>query len=182
MSEPRIAVLGLGNLMRTDDAAGMLAVAALRAQKRLPAGVEVIEGGTLGLDLLHPLEGVTHLLAIDAVDAGVAPGTMLHFSNHEIANLPISKSVHLLGFADLLGAMRLTGGEPEHVVVLGVQPEVITWGTELTDKVAAAIPRLLGAAVEQVAGWLREIAIRKIRSHYAQQEKETRARFPLVTK
>lgn len=158
MNRPRIAIVGLGNLMRTDDAVGMLALQQLQQESRLPEGVVLIEGGTLGLDLLHPLTGVTHLLALDAIDAGEAPGTVLRFAGAAIADMPASKSVHLLGFSDLIGAMRLTGDAPEQIVVLGVQPEKIAWGTELTAPVRAALGRLLAAAQEQIRTWSREIA------------------------
>ncbi|HTX42573.1 MAG TPA: hydrogenase maturation protease [Acidobacteriaceae bacterium] len=158
MKKPRIAVLGLGNLMRTDDAVGMLAIAAMRADPRLPDSIAVIEGGTLGLDLLHPLDGVTHLLALDAVDAGAAPGALLRFAGAAINDLPIGKSVHLLGFSDLIGAMRLTGGAPWALVVLGVQPRTIGWGTELTPPVEAALPALLDEAFALLAQWQRELA------------------------
>lgn len=150
----RIAVLGLGNLMRADDAVGMLALEAMRCDPRMPAEVRLIEGGTLGLDLLHPLEGVTHLLALDAIDAGAAPGRLLRFAGEAIADLPAAKSVHLLGFSDLIGAMRLTGGAPQEIVVLGVQPKRIAWGTELSATVAAALAPLLDAAFAQVAAWM----------------------------
>ena len=155
MSRRRLAVVGLGNLMRTDDAVGMLAIQRLRTEPRLPKDVLVIEGGTLGLDLLHPLSGVTHLLALDAVEAGAQPGTMLRFDGDDVANLPVSKSVHLLGFADLIGAMQLSGDAPGEVVVLGVQPQTIDWGTELTSTVEAALPRLIDAALQQLDCWSR---------------------------
>lgn len=153
MSGRRIAIVGLGNPMRTDDAVGMLAVQRLRADARLPKEVLVVEGGTLGLDLLHPLSGVTHLLALDAVEAGARPGMVLRFAGDDVASLPVSKSVHLLGFADLIGAMQLSGDAPQEVVVLGVQPQTIDWGTELTDRVQAALPELTEAALEQVMRW-----------------------------
>jgi hydrogenase maturation protease len=153
MITSRIAVLGLGNLMRADDALGMLAIAAIRADPRLPSSVSVIEGGTLGLDLLHPLEGVTHLLALDSIDAGAPPGTLLRYDGSAIDDLPIGKSVHLLGFSDLIGAMRLTGGAPREIVVLGVQPRTIGWSTKLTPPVQAALPVLLDAAFAQLAKW-----------------------------
>jgi hydrogenase maturation protease len=155
---PRIAVLGLGNLMRTDDAVGMLAIQQLRADPRFPNSVTLIEGGTLGLDLLYPLEGITHLLALDAIDAGAEPGTLLRFEKDDLADLPISKSVHLLGFSDLVGAMRLVESAPEEIVVLGVQPDVIDWGTELTPKIQAALVTLVACAVRQVTEWSREIS------------------------
>jgi hydrogenase maturation protease len=158
MKRPRIAVVGLGNLMRTDDAAGMLALQQLQKQSQLPEGVMLIEGGTLGLDLMHPLAEATHLLALDAVDAGEAPGTVLRYSGEAIADLPIAKSVHLLGFSDLIGAMRLTGDAPEKIVVLGVQPESTGWGTELSAPVSTALPRLLDAATRQIADWARTTA------------------------
>ena len=158
MNAPRIAIVGLGNLMRTDDAVGMLALERLKFDLQVPRGVKLIEGGTLGLDLIYPLHGVTHLLAIDAIDAGEEPGTILRFAGDGIANMPASKSVHLLGFSDLIGAMRLTGDAPEEVVVLGVQPHRIAWGTELTGPVQRALPRLIDAALDQVSQWAREAA------------------------
>jgi hydrogenase maturation protease len=159
MSGARIVVLGLGNLMRTDDAVGMLAVQQLRADARVPDTVTLVDGGTLGLDLLYPLDGATHLLALDAIESDAAPGTLLRFAGDEIADLPISKSVHLLGFSDLIGAMRLTGSAPEEIVVLGVQPDKIEWGTQLTPTVGAALPDLLEAALTQVEQWRREMPV-----------------------
>jgi hydrogenase maturation protease len=154
---PRIAVLGLGNLMRTDDAVGMVVLQLIQADRRVPQSVSLIEGGTTGLDLLYPLDGITHLLAIDAIDAGAAPGTLLRFEGEEIAGLPISKSVHLLGFSDLIGAMRLSGSAPERIVVLGVQPERIEWGTQLTATVDSAVGPLVESAILQVRQWSGEI-------------------------
>lgn len=156
MTSPRMAVLGLGNLMRTDDAVGMLALQQLRADPRLASTVLLIEGGTLGLDLLHPLEGVTHLLALDAVDTGSAPGTLVRFAGDDLEDLPIAKSVHLLGFSDLLGALHLTGSVLREVVVLGVQPAAIEWGTVLTPLVETGMARLVEATLQQIGQWARE--------------------------
>ncbi len=150
---PRIAVLGLGNLMRTDDAVGMLALQRLRADARFPQSIPLIEGGTLGLDLLYPLDGFTHVLALDAIDAGAQPGTVLRYEGDAIADLPVSKSVHLLGFSDLIGSMRLIGNAPAQLVVLGIQPRTIGWGTELTSPVQASLELLLEHAIAQVGQW-----------------------------
>jgi len=157
MSPAKIAVLGLGNLMRRDDAVGMLAIERLRMHPRLGRDVSIVEGGTLGLDLLYPLNGVTHLLALDAVDAGAEPGSLLRFEGDELARLPAARSVHLLGFADLLAAMRLTDSLPREVVVLGVQPEVIAWGTALSARVEVRLPHLVDAAIAQIAQWSAEM-------------------------
>ena len=149
----RIALLGLGNLMRTDDAVGMLTLQTLAGSNLLPPEVRVIEGGTLGLDLLDSLRGISHLLVLDAVDTGIAPGTLLRFEGQQVDDLPVSKSVHLLGLSDLMGALRLIDAAPEKVVLLGVQPASTDWGTVLTPEVEPARHALLQAALEQLAQW-----------------------------
>jgi hydrogenase maturation protease len=151
----RIALLGLGNLMRTDDAFGMLTLERLARDNRLPEGVRIVEGGTLGLDLLDSLRDITHVLAIDAVETGAAPGTLVKFADEEMANLPISKSVHLLGFSDLLGVLRLMDCAPAETVLLGVQPESTDWGTVPTPKVAAAQDQIVELALEQINVWMK---------------------------
>ncbi|MBV8116165.1 MAG: HyaD/HybD family hydrogenase maturation endopeptidase [Silvibacterium sp.] len=153
-ARPEIAVLGLGNLMRTDDGVGVHAIRILLASGRLPPGVEAIEGGTLGLDLLPRLEGPTHLLAIDAVDFGAPPGALSRFAGQELLNLPAGKSVHLLGFSDLLNALYLLGRAPREVVLLGVQPESTGWSVTLSHPVAAVLDDLLATALAEIHGWL----------------------------
>jgi hydrogenase maturation protease len=152
----RIALLGLGNLMRTDDAVGMLTLRELEDCGRLPPYVRIIEGGTLGLDLLESLRGISHLLVLDAVDTGVVPGTLSRFEGQEIDNLPVSKSVHLLGFSDLMCALRLIDAAPAEVVLLGVQPASTDWGTVLTPDVFPAQQTLMQSALEQLAQWIVE--------------------------
>ncbi len=167
MNAPQIAVVGLGNLMRTDDAVGMLALQLLRADARFPQSVPLIEGGTLGLDLIYPLDGFTHVLALDAIDAGEDPGTLLRYRGNAIADLPISKSVHLLGFSDLIGSMRLIGSAPEEIIVLGVQPQTIAWGTEPTAPVAAALDVLVEEVITQIDEWCGEGEHRSVSSQVA---------------
>lgn len=154
----RIGLLGLGNLMRTDDGVGMLTLRNMTEDGRLPSEVHVIEGGSLGLDLLDSLRGVSHLLALDAVDTGVTPGTLVRFEGDELAHLPVSKSVHLLGFSDLMGVLRLMDAAPAEVVLLGVQPESTDWGTVLTPAVETARKDLVQAALGQIERWLEEIS------------------------
>jgi hydrogenase maturation protease len=153
-SQPQsIVVLGLGNLMRTDDAAGMIALAHLAADKRLPAGIRLVEGGTLGLELLYHVENASLLLVLDAVDAGEPPGTVMLYRGGEVETLPRNRSIHLLGLADLLGALRLTGRAPEQVLLLGIQPESTGWGTQLSPAVEAVQDKLIEIALERIIAW-----------------------------
>jgi hydrogenase maturation protease len=154
----RIGLLGLGNLMRSDDAVGMLTVRKVTDDGRLPEAVRVIEGETLGLDLLGCLDGISHLLALDAVDTGAAPGTLVRFEGRELSHLPASKSVHLLGFSDLMNVLRLMEAAPAEVVLLGVQPESTDWGTALTPVVEAAKSTLADALLKQIEHWVEEVS------------------------
>lgn len=150
----KLAVLGLGNLMRTDDGVGIHAIRVLSADRRLPSRVEIIEGGTLGLDLLHIIRGVTHLLVLDAVDTGAAPGTLLRFEGQQLINLPAGKSVHLVGFADLLSALKLLEDAPSEIALLGMQPESTGWGIRLSPVVDAVLNDLVEAAHAQISIWM----------------------------
>lgn len=151
--QANIAVLGLGNLMHADDGVGIHAMRRLLESGRLPPKIQAIEGGTLGLDLLPRLEGMTHLLALDAVDIGAAPGTLSRFTNQDLSTLRTAKSVHLLGFSDVLNALRLLGQAPDEVVLLGIQPESTDWAVELSPSVFAAVDSLLEATFSQIACW-----------------------------
>jgi hydrogenase maturation protease len=116
----------------------------------------VIEGGTLGLDLLGRLDGISHLLVLDAVECDAAPGTRRRFEGHEIARLPTSKSVHLLGLSDLLNVLLLMDAPAMQVVLLGVQPASTGWGTTLTSAVEAAQYGLAADALRQIDIWTNE--------------------------
>ncbi len=155
-----IAILGLGNLMRTDDAVGMLILDEIAKDDRFPSDLRIIAGGTLGLDLLHDLRDVTHLLTIDTVDVGSKPGKLSRFDGDQMADLPTSKSVHLLGFSDLINVLRLMESAPQQMTLLGVQPEYTGWGTSLTPQVAAALPILIEAALKQIQVWTGDDCVR----------------------
>ncbi len=144
--------------MRSDDAVGMLTARMLQESGQLPGTIDVIEGGTLGLDLLGMLDNTSHLLVLDAVDFGAVPGTQRSFRGEELARLPTSKSVHLLGLSDLINAMVLMDAPSMEIVLLGVQPESTDWGTVLTPKVEAAQSGLIEAVLEQIRQWQAEIA------------------------
>jgi hydrogenase maturation protease len=156
MPEPAsrsIVVLGLGNLMRRDDAAGMHALARLAGDTRLPPGIRLVEGGTLGLELLYHVENASLLLVLDAVDAGEPAGTLMLFKGAEVEALPCGRSIHLLGLADLLSALRITERSPRDVMLLGIQPESTEWGTELTPAVDAALDKMIEVTLDRIAEW-----------------------------
>ena len=146
-------VLGLGNLVHSDDGAGVHAIHRLQKDDRVPADVVLIDGGTQGLSLLPHISGFRRMLVIDAVDAGEPPGTLLRLEGPAVENLPGKPSVPQLGFADLMVAMKLLGEVPEEIVVLGVQPESTHWSAELSAPVAKAMDSLIDLAINQLHSW-----------------------------
>jgi hydrogenase maturation protease len=144
-------VLGLGNTLHSDDGIGPQAIERLRNDARVPADVALIEGGTLGLELLTYIWDCSYLLVLDAVDVGQAAGTLVRISSEEVQTLPGKGSVHQLGVADLLVALRVLAHRMPEVVLLGVQPASTEWGTELSPAVAAVLPALADAAVAELA-------------------------------
>lgn len=146
----RIVVLGLGNILHSDDGAGARVAERLKEDARLPGQVTVIEGGTLGLELLPDLWDCTHLVVLDAVDVGEAPGTRVRLSGDQVYTLTGSGNVHQLGVADLLVALRLLARCPPQVVLLGVQPADTEWGCTLSPVVETAIPSLIETALTEM--------------------------------
>lgn len=147
----QVVVLGLGNVLHSDDSVGPRAVERLRADPRLPSEVAVIEGGTLGLELLAHIWDASFLLVLDAIDVGQPPGTIIRLAGDALHSLPGNASVHQLGLADMLAALRAMARKPPEVVVLGVQPATTEWGTELSAPVEAALNQLVEAAITEVS-------------------------------
>jgi hydrogenase maturation protease len=152
----KTVVVGIGNLIRTDDGFGLHALDRLRRDARVPRGVTLIDGGTHGLELLSYISDSTHLLLLDAIDVGEPAGTVVRMVNEELRGLPGAASVHQVGLADLLATLPLVSTTRREIVLLGVTPLSTDWGTELTAPVAAALEGLVEEAVAQLAHWVGE--------------------------
>jgi hydrogenase maturation protease len=151
-------VLGLGNLVHSDDGIGVHAIRALQHDPRVPSHVVLIDGGTHGLALLPHISGAQRLLVIDAIDVGQPPGTLLRFEGAALKGLPGKASVHQLGFADMTVALELLGETPPELVVVGVQPMSTEWSAELTPLVQSKLPALVDGVIAQLKSWEEEPA------------------------
>jgi len=155
------AVLGLGNLLRTDEGLGVVALQRLLDCHRLPDAVRAIDGGTLGLDLISHIEGVDRLLVLDAVLADSEPGTLVRLDGEAVpVFIGAAQSAHDLGLATVLAACRLRGSQPSEVVVLGMQPETCALGWGLSERVADALDDLVDLAIRQLQQWELEPCMR----------------------
>jgi hydrogenase maturation protease len=149
----KAVVVGIGNVIRTDDGAGVHALERLRRDPRVPADVTFIDGSTCGLELLAYLSDSTHLLFLDAIDVGERPGTLIRMTQEELRGLPCAASVHQIGLADLLATLPLVSKAPMETILLGVQPASTDWGTSLSRDVEASLASLVDAAVTQLERW-----------------------------
>jgi hydrogenase maturation protease len=147
MSAPsaKTVVLGLGNILHGDDGAGAQVISRLRTDPRVAPDVSLVEGGTLGLELLPYVWDCTRLIVLDAIDVGEPPGTLVRMSGEELNSLPSNSSVHQLGVSDLVVALRMLAERQPRVVLLGVQP-----GSELSYLVTATIDSLVEATVQEL--------------------------------
>jgi hydrogenase maturation protease len=151
-------VIGVGNSILSDDGVGVHAARLLQGDPRVPASVTILDGGTLGLELLPYASDASRLLLLDALNSGEAPGTLIRMTAKELLGTSIGWSVHQLGIADLIAALALVSSKSQEIVVLGVQPANTDWGTSLSPAVEAALKRLVDAALTQLRSWELESA------------------------
>jgi hydrogenase maturation protease len=148
----RTVILGIGNIILSDEGVGVRAAEALSAACEIPADVEVIDGGTAGMELLGPLTGVDLLVVLDAVKAGRAPGTLVTLTSTEVPVFFRSKlSPHQISICDVLAGLEFSGEAPKDLVLIGVEPESLELGLELTPTVAAQVPEMVRIAVAELA-------------------------------
>ncbi len=144
-----ILIAGLGNLLLQDDGVGVHAINALK--KDVPQGTCVVEVGTAVLDALHLFEWADIIIAVDAMRAGGAPGTVYQFGLEDVQKRSGDASLHEL---NLVAAFRFLKEEHRPLItIIGVEPEIIDYGMELSPIVAQALPTVTHRIQELVAGY-----------------------------
>ena len=150
----RVLVLGLGNVLLTDEGIGVHAVTALRKSYRFSPGIDIVDGGTMGLDLLPLFQDRDRILIIDAVDFGKACG---HIATLEQASIPsvlnTKMSTHHIGLTDLLIAARLTRDSPLHLALVGIQPFSLAMALGLSQQLIPFWDAFLSEIVSRLADW-----------------------------
>ena len=138
-----ILILGIGNILMKDDGIGVHVVQQIK-NRDLPSDVDIMDGGVLGLNLLYYIEGRKKVIVIDAVSVGNPPGTIYRFTEEALLEKKeLLRSAHGVDFYDVIKTAELLGTKPEEVVFIGIEPEVIDEGMEISPSLEKRIPRVI---------------------------------------
>ncbi len=150
----RKIVLGLGNTLNRDEGLGVFALGPVRERLRDDNGVEILDGGVLGMALLPLVEACSHLLLLDAVDTGAPPATVTELSREEIPLFARLKlSLHQLSFQEVLQLANIRGNLPSRLHLVGAQPVDLSVGYGLSPEIEAVLPEIAARAVRILGSW-----------------------------
>ncbi|WP_456380724.1 HyaD/HybD family hydrogenase maturation endopeptidase [Thiolapillus sp.] len=146
-----ILVIGMGNVLMQDEGIGVRAVEELERRFHLPTQVEVVDGGTTGMELFDPMRRCQKLIVADAVNTGAPPGTLVRIANDEInAFFQTKLSNHQLGLADLLALLKLKGEVPAHVAIIGMVPHLLENRLGLSPAAEASLDAMVDMIVKEL--------------------------------
>lgn len=156
MSEPKIMVMGVGNVLLSDEGLGVRFLDTL-AQKPLPSNVELLEGGTAGLELIPLIQDIDFLIIVDAMKAQSEPGGVFRFEPGDIRVFPEETEVsfHQIGIIEVLTLAKILGPVPQ-TLIYGVQPKTMEWGMNLSPEVYAVFPSLAEYILKDIQAIQRE--------------------------
>lgn len=147
----RVVVLGVGNILLSDEGVGVRVVERLPLAWALPPEVTLLDGGTCGMEMLEDLEDLDGLILVDAVRAGQPPATPLRLADDQVpVFFRMKLSPHQVGLSDVLATLELLGRAPKHTVIIGMQPLSLETGMALTPEVEARVPELMEMVVAEL--------------------------------
>lgn len=153
--QPTTLILGLGNVLMTDEAVGAEVVRRLEQEVGSDASLMLVDGGTLSFTLAVPIGECPHLIVVDAAAMGEPPGSVRVFEDAAMdrqlsAN---AKTVHEVSLSDLMDIARLTDTLPVRRALVGIEPEFVGWGDRLAPSVEAAVPNAIARIRELLTRW-----------------------------
>lgn len=147
----RVLVLGVGNILYTDEGVGVRCVERLERDFEFSDNVTLLDGGTLGMRLMDSLLNCDTAIVLDAVLGGQAPGSIYRCTGDELRkSLAFKDSMHQTDLVDTLIYCDLLGNRPE-CVVLGIEPQDYdTMAVELSPVLAERLDELAAFAVKEI--------------------------------
>ena len=149
-NDSRIVILGIGNLLLKDEGVGIHLVRKL-ADVLDRSDIDIIDGGT-DPDIVSCIgDNVEKLIVIDAANTGDQPGTIFRFNIDDLeSGLPEAVSLHEIGIVDSIKMMSLIGKRPNNVTIIGIQPETVDFGLELSPALSEKLPKIIEIVLSEI--------------------------------
>jgi len=151
-NDKEILILGVGNILMKDEGIGVHVVKRMR-EMALPDNVEILDGGTAGLDLVEYIENRRKLIVIDAVKTGDRPGTIYRLTEANLKAKPKAiMSFHEIDFLDALYVSEIMKNRPEEIIMIGIEPKDMSMGMDLSPEIEERIPIIINAVLKELNG------------------------------
>ncbi|MBE9536278.1 MAG: HyaD/HybD family hydrogenase maturation endopeptidase [Proteobacteria bacterium] len=149
--ERKVLILGVGNILMRDEGIGVRVIEAIQENYDLPDNIQLLDGGTAGYTLIDYMDDFDRIIIIDAVRSGSQPGDICRLSPEDIAGEKrLKMSGHKIELPELLALGQKLGKLPE-TTLIGIEPEDISWGMELTPALKSAITAIIETAFEEIS-------------------------------
>ena len=144
-------VIGIGNILLKDEGVGVRCIEYLR-NSELIEGIKLVDGATLGFDLLEEMKGFEKVVIVDAVDMGKEPGHIAGFDAEQILSLSSGKkfSLHEIGLVDVIQVGKRIGYNFSKVRIVGIQPGEVSWSDSLSETVTKKLPALAERVLKEI--------------------------------
>jgi hydrogenase maturation protease len=151
MTETRILVLGVGNILYTDEGIGVRCIEAMQQQYTFSDNVTLMDGGTLGTRLMGPIMESDFLIVCDAVLCGDKPGSVYRLIGDDLRkSLGFRDSMHQTDLVDTLGMCEIVGNRPE-AIVIGMEPfDYHSMALELSPTALESMPVMIRSVIAEI--------------------------------
>ncbi|WP_459892800.1 HyaD/HybD family hydrogenase maturation endopeptidase [Hydrogenobaculum acidophilum] len=154
MPHRRTILMGIGNILMQDEGVGVHVVREIERRYSFNPSIEIIDAGTLGLEILYILQdGVDNLIVVDAVMGGKPPGTIYTFKNEEVRRYYFKHklSAHEVGFSEVLALLEVMGKPiKENLVLVGIEPVSFEVSLELHEKTYSKMEDLIKVVLQEL--------------------------------
>jgi hydrogenase maturation protease len=152
MDSPHIMILGVGNILFSDEGFGIRVIERLTDLFEFPENISIVDGGVLGMNLLGIISEADHLIVVDAVRNGSHPGSLVRLEGAEIpARVRAKNSLHQVDFLEALTMCQALDKVPQ-TVILGVEPQDIeTLSIELTPLIQTKVDPMIEMVLAEIA-------------------------------
>lgn len=145
----QVLVLGVGNILLSDEGVGVWVIKKMQ-EVELPEDVELIDGGTAGLNLLNYIEGREKLIVIDCLIAEDKPGSIYRVRLEDLTTpAEMITSLHQVGLREILNILSQTSQKPE-TIIIGIVPKTTAVNMSLSSEVEAVIPKVIELVLKEV--------------------------------